>query len=87
MRLDISETAAETLQLQFLEIRGAIGRARVLPETRTEIQILCALTDGQTDVQFTDVYGDIDSQLHAVKVKKKVLRKRQVYLDMIEKQT
>ena len=42
MRLDISETAAESLQLQFTEICGAIGRARVLPETRTEIQILCS---------------------------------------------
>ena len=41
MRLDISETAAESLQLQFTEICGAIGRARVLPETRMEIQILC----------------------------------------------
>ena len=56
-------------------------------EDEDHILICPALTDGQTDVQFTDVYGDIDSQLHAVKVYKKVLRKRQVYLDMIEKQT
>ena len=56
-------------------------------EDEDHILICPALTDGQTDVQFTDVYGDIDSQLHAVKVFKKVLRKRQVYLDMIEKQT
>ena len=56
-------------------------------EDEDHILICPALTDGQTDVQFTDVFGDIDSQLHAVKVYKKVLRKRQVYLDMIEKQT
>ena len=56
-------------------------------EDEDHILICPALTDGQTDVQFTDVYGDIDSQLHAVKVYKKVLRKRQVYIDMIEKQT
>ena len=51
-------------------------------EDEDHILICPALTDGQTDV-----YGDIDSQLHAVKVFKKVLRKRQVYLDMKEKQT
>ena len=51
MRLDISETAAESLQLQLTEICGAIGRARVLPETRTEIQILCG---GENCLLFID---------------------------------
>ena len=46
----------------------------------------CTVVNGAEtyDVQFTDVYGDADAQYKAVKVYKKVFRRRQIYLDMKE---
>ena len=46
----------------------------------------CTVVNGEEtyDVQFTEVYGDADAQYKAVKVYKKVFRRRQIYLDMKE---
>ena len=46
----------------------------------------CTVVNGTEtyDVQFTDVYGDADAQYKAVQVYKKVLRTRQIYLEMEE---
>ena len=43
------------------------------------------MTDGTSTVQFSDVYGDVDSQYKAVKIFKKALRRRDLFLDLIEK--
>ena len=43
------------------------------------------LNDEEYDVHFSDVYGSADEQYSAVKVFKKVLRRRQVYLDIAER--
>ena len=43
------------------------------------------LNDDEYAVQFSDVYGSPDEQYRAVQVFKKVLRRRQVYLDIAEK--
>ena len=43
------------------------------------------LNDEEYEVQFSDVYGSTDEQYRAVQVYKKVLRRRQVYLDIAEK--
>ena len=36
-------------------------------------------------ISFVDVYGDVDEQLKAVKVYKKILRRREAYLTIITK--
>ena len=54
-------------------------------EDEDHILICPEMTDGQCDVQFTDVYGDVDTQYNAVKVFKKIIRRRNVYLETIEK--
>ena len=38
------------------------------------------------DVQFSDVYGTVDDQLKAVKVFKKVLKRRNICLEILDKQ-
>ena len=43
------------------------------------------MTDGTCSVQFSDVYGDVDSQYKAVKMFKTALIRRDVYLDLMEK--
>ena len=43
------------------------------------------LNDEEYGVQFSEVYGSADEQYRAVQVFKKVLRRRQVYLDIAEK--
>ena len=53
-------------------------------EDENHILICSELTEGQCEVQFTDVYGDLDSQFNAVQVYKKVIRRRNVYLEMME---
>ena len=54
-------------------------------EDEDHLLICSALTDGTSTVQFSDVYGDVDSQYEAVKIFKKALRKRDVFLNLIEK--
>ena len=43
------------------------------------------LNDEGYGVQFSEVYGSADEQYRAVQVFKKVLRRRQIYLDIAEK--
>ena len=54
-------------------------------EDEDHILICPELTDGKSEVQFTDVYGDVDSQYSAVKAFKKIIRRRNVYIEMMEK--
>ena len=53
-------------------------------EDEDHILVCPEQTDGQCAVQFTDVYGDVDSQYNAVKMYKKVMRKRTIYLETLE---
>ena len=66
------------LKCRICKVDGSI-------EDEEHILICSALTDGNCDVRFSDVYGNVDEQYHAVKTFKKVLRQREVYLDMIDK--
>jgi hypothetical protein len=42
------------------------------------------LNNENYDVKFSDVYGNIDQQYKAVKVYKTVMRRRKVYLEIIQ---
>ena len=53
-------------------------------EDEDHILICPEVTDGMTEIQFTDVYGDINAQYNAVQVYKKVIRKRNIYLEKLE---
>ena len=53
-------------------------------EDEDHILICPELTDGRTDIQFTDVFGDVNAQYSAVQVFKKVTRKRNLYLEKLE---
>ena len=50
--------------------------------------LTCAtLSTESFEVSFSDVYGDIDEQFKVTQIFKKILRKRRVYLDAMEKQS
>ena len=53
-------------------------------EDEDHILICPELTDGRTDIQFTDVFGDVNAQYSAVQVFKNVIRKRNLYLEKLE---
>ena len=53
-------------------------------EDEDHILICPELNDGQTEILFTDVFGDVNSQYNAVQVYKKVIRKRNIHLEKIE---
>ena len=53
-------------------------------EDEDHILICPELTDGQSEVQFTDVFGDVNSQYNAVQVYKKIIRRRSVYLEILD---
>ena len=54
-------------------------------ENEDHILICTVLNNEVYEVTFSDVYGSIDEQYKAVQVFKKVLRRRQPYLDIAEK--
>ena len=46
----------------------------------------CTVLNNETyDVKFSDVYGNIDQQYKAVQVYKTVMRRRKVYLEIMQK--
>ena len=53
-------------------------------EDEDHILVCPEQTDGQCDVQYTDVFGDVDSQYNPVKMYKKVMRKRNIYLETLD---
>ena len=53
-------------------------------EDEDHILICPELTDGQSEVQFTDVFGDVNSQYNAVQMYKKIIRRRRVYLEILD---
>ena len=47
--------------------------------------LLCEkLNDEKYDIRYSDVYSTVDKQLVAVRIFKKILRRRNVYLDAID---
>ena len=51
-------------------------------ENEEHILVCPILNDTQTaDVQFTDVFGEVDAQFNVVQIYKKVLRRREAYID------
>ena len=48
--------------------------------------LMCPILNSEKyDVKFCDVYSDVDTHYTAVKIDKKVLRRRNVYVEMLEK--
>ena len=68
-----------------LQSRICLGENSI--EDEDHFLICPELTDGKSEVQFTDVYGDVDSQYSAVQVFKEIIRRRNVYLEMMNKYT
>ena len=68
---------ANNLTCRICKLDGSV-------EDEDHILICPELTDGQTEIQFTDVFGDVNSQYNAVQVYKKVIRKRNIHLEKIE---
>ena len=64
---------------------GRICKSTNSVEDEDHILNCSVLNDEECEVQFSDVYGSTDEQYRAVQVFKKVLRRRQVYLDIAEK--
>ena len=54
-------------------------------EDENHILICQKITEGKTDIKFSDVYGDVNCQFRAVQTYKKVFRKRDIYLELMEK--
>ena len=65
------------LTCRICKIHGSI-------ENEDHILICPELTDGQSEVQFTDVFGDVNSQFNAVQVYKKIIRRRSVHLEILD---
>ena len=54
-------------------------------ENEDHILTCSVLNSEKNDIEFNDVYGSIEQQYKAIKVFKKVIRKRKVYLYILEK--
>ena len=54
-------------------------------EDENHILICPKITEGKLYIKFSDVYGDVNCQYRAVKTYKKIFRKRDIYLEMMEK--
>ena len=67
------------------DLKCRICKVENSEEDENHLLICPILNTENHDVKFDDVYSDIDSQYRAVKVFKKVLRRRNVYLEIIEK--
>ena len=52
------------------------------PSLKLSLTKYIQLNDEGYDVHFNDVYGDIDQQYNAVKLFKKVIRRRKEYMEM-----
>ena len=55
-------------------------------EDENHLLICPKMAEDKTDIQFRDVYGDVDSQYRAVKIFKQVLRKRDIIFEVMKKQ-
>ena len=69
---------AEDLSCRFCKDNGNI-------EDEDHILRCTVLNNEKYDVKFSDVYGNIDQQYKAVQVYKTVMRRRKVYLEIIQK--
>ena len=69
---------AEDLSCRFCKDNGNI-------EDEDHILRCTVLNNVKYDVKFSDVYGNIDQQYKAVQVYKTVMRRRKVYLNIIQK--
>ena len=62
-----------------------IGNPEFVIEDEEHILHCGEFGNDDDDIRFDDVYGDVDKQLKAVKVFKKILRRREVYLEIRSK--
>ena len=75
----------QNFKSQFKNLQCRICEDKNSIEDEDHILKCVKFNDNEDNISFSDVYGNADDQLKAVKIFKKIMRRRQVYLDILSK--
>ena len=75
----------QNFKSQFKNLQCRICEDKNSIEDEDHILKCVKFNDNEDNISFSDVYGNTDDQLKAVKIFKKIMRRRQVYLDILSK--